>query len=349
VPDGAALRVGIDAQLARGSATGIGEYLAGLIPALRGAGVEAVALDSARLDPWRFDRRVLWDQVLLPIRAAAARIDLVHCAAGTMPLLRTVPAVATVHDVAWLHVQQHARPYARAYFGSFQLARYRSAARIMVDSSFSRAQLLELGGFDAGKVSVVYPGVAADVAAIERLPDAEPFALAVGTVEKRKNLEVVIEALAGVPGLRLVVVGPATPYQELCVRLAAERGVAERIEFRGYVSRGELRDLYARATVVVVPSRYEGFGYAVAQARCAGVPFVAANSSSLPEVADDAGPVVSPDDAEAWAAALGGLLEGRAAAEARASGDRSAAILRFAWSTAAARVAAVYEAALAEP
>jgi glycosyltransferase involved in cell wall biosynthesis len=265
-----------------------------------------------------------------------------------MPLVRTAPTAATVHDVAWLRVQQHARPYARAYFGSFQLARYRGARRIMVDSSFSREQLLELGGFEARKVSVVYPGVAADVAAIVRLPDAEPFALAVGTVEKRKNLEVVIEALAGVSGLRLVVVGPATPYQNHCLRLASERGVAERIEFRGYVTRSELRDLYARAAVVVVPSRYEGFGYAVAQARCAGVPFLAANSSSLPEVAEGAGPLLSPDDAEAWGAGLRELLEDRSAAEARASSDRSAAIVRFAWTTAAARVAEVYKAALAE-
>lgn len=319
-----------------------------MIPALRARGVDAVALDSARLDPWRFDRRVLWDQVLLPIRAGTARVDLLHCAAGTMPLVRTLPAVATVHDVAWLRVQQHARVYARAYFGAFALARYRGARRIMVDSSFSRAQLLELGGFDAHRISVVYPGVAADVAAIVRLPDAEPFALAVGTVEKRKNLEVCIDALARVPGLRLIAVGPATPYQERCLRIAAERGVAGRIEFRGYVSRGELRDLYARATVVVVPSRYEGFGYAVAQARCAGVPFLAANSSSLPEVAEDAGPLLPSDDAETWSSALRELLDDRAAAEARASRGRSAAIVRFAWNAAAARVAAAYEAALDE-
>jgi glycosyltransferase involved in cell wall biosynthesis len=257
-----------------------------------------------------------------------------------------MPAVATVHDVAWLRVQQHARAYARAYFGAFQLARYRRARRIMVDSVFSRAQLLELGGFDAHKVEVVYPGVSADVAAIVRLPDAEPFALAVGTVERRKNLEVVIEALPALAGLRLIVAGPPTPYQDDCLRIARERGVAERVEFRGYVSRGELFSLYSRAAVVVVPSRYEGFGYAVAQARCAGVPFLAASASSLPEVADGAGRLVALDDVDAWAAALGELLADRPAVEARASSDRPAAITRFAWSTAAARVAAAYAAAL---
>ena len=67
------MRVAIDAQLARGSATGIGEYLAGLIPALRArADLEVVPLDTRAFDPWRFDRRVLWDQVLLPLAARRA-------------------------------------------------------------------------------------------------------------------------------------------------------------------------------------------------------------------------------------------------------------------------------------
>jgi glycosyltransferase involved in cell wall biosynthesis len=340
------LRVGIDAQLARGNATGIGEYLAGLIPALRRLGVEVVALETARLDPWRFDRRVAWDQVLLPIAAARARADLLHCAAGTMPLVATLPAIATVHDVAWLRVQQHARAYARVYFGAFALSRYRRARRIMVDSAFSRDQLLEHGGFDPLRIDVVYPGVSGDVAAIVRVPDAVPFALSVGTVEKRKNLEVVIEALRDVAELRLIVAGPATPYQDRCLRIARERGVAERVEFRGYVSRDELLGLYARAAVVVVPSHYEGFGYAVAHARCAGVPFLAAKTSSLPEVADDTGTLLPPDDAGAWAAGLRDLMRERTAAQAQATSDRPAAIVRFAWTTAAAQVAAVYRLAL---
>ena len=340
------MKVGIDAQLARGTATGIGEYVCGLIAALReNTALEIVPLQSARFDPWRFDRRVLWDQVLLPLAAARAGVDLLHCASGTLPRRAGVPIVATVHDVAFLRVQGHVRPYARAYFGGFALARYRAARRIVVDSAFSRDELLGCGGIDPARVEVVYPGVAADLAAIERAPDDAPFALAVGTVEPRKNLATAIAALRAVPGLRLISTGPFTPYREECLRVAAAAGVLERVEFRGYVARGELLDLYARATCALVPSRYEGFGYAAAQALCAGVPLLCANSSSLPEVAG-ASANLPPDDVEAWSGALHALLAGRERAEAAAAVLRPAAVERFAWRTAARTIAAVYAQAL---
>ncbi len=320
----------------------------GLELALRSSGVDVVALEAPSVDPWRFDRRVLWDQVLLPLAAARARVDVVHCASGTMPLLCAQPIVATVHDVAWLRAQAHARPYARAYFGAFALGRYRSARRILVDSIFSRAELLEIGRLDPARVEVVYPGVAADVAAVVRRPERErPFALAVGTVERRKNLEVTIRALAELPALRLVSVGPATPYLAECAALANDLGVASRVEFRGYVARSEILDLYARATLAVVPSRYEGFGYGAAQALCAGVPLVAARASSLPEVVGDSAPLVDPDDAPAWSAALGTVLAAPEAAESRAAGARSGAVARFGWDQAATAAAGAYAAAFA--
>jgi glycosyltransferase involved in cell wall biosynthesis len=307
--------------------------------------LDVVALQAPRLDPWRFDRRVLWDQVLLPLAAARAHVDALHCAAGTLPLVATAPIVATVHDVAWLRAQAHARFYARAYFGGFQLARYRRAARIIVDSQFSRDELLSLGGFDPARVAVVYPGVGRDLASLRRVPAAQPFALAVGTVERRKNLALVVRALANVPDLHLLSVGPPTPYRNECLTLARELGVAERVTLRGYVPREELLALYASATVVVAPSRYEGFGYSVAQARCAGVPFLAARSSSLPEVAEDAGDLLPVDDAAAWSDALRALVAARDVAEARAAADRAGAIARFDWDAAADEVSRTYRAA----
>ncbi len=321
--------------------------MAGLIPALAArSDLEVVALDAPALDPWRFDRRLVWDQIALPLAARRARVELLHCAAGTLPLVAPAPLVATVHDVAWLRVQRHTRPYARAYFGAFQLGRYRRAPRIAVDSNFSRNELLSLGGFAPERVAVVYPGVSADVAAVERMPDPNPFALSVGTIEPRKNLALVIRALPGLPELRLIAVGPATRYRNECLRLARELGVEGRIEFRGYVARAEMLDLYSRATVVVAPSRYEGFGYAVAQARCAGAPFLAANSSSLPEVAGEDVELLPVDDAGAWREALRVAVREREDAEARARAGRAAAIARFGWPAAAAAIVEMYRSAL---
>lgn len=338
------MRVGIDAQLAVGTATGIGEYVRGLSTALREAGADIVELSEPKLDPWRFDRRVMWDQVFLPQRARAAHVDLLHCASGTVPLGISMPVVVTVHDVAWLRVQEHTRPYARYYFGAFSIERYKRAAAIAVDSHFSRNELLAvMPQLDPAIVSVVYPGVASDFTTIERRGGDGRTILIVGTVERRKNLELLIETLPGLPDARLVSVGPPTPYQDDCAVRAAELNVRDRVEFRGYVERAELLSLYATAAVVAMPSRYEGFGYGAAQALCAGTPLVVSDQASLPEIVGDAAPVVSVNDVEAWADALRSALAGRA--DQRAHDVRANAIVRFGWSKSAADMIRVYEGA----
>lgn len=337
--------VALDAQLRLGTATGIGEYVRGLIGGLRAVGADVRELNEPKLDPWRFDRRAIWDQIVLPQRARAAGADVLHCASGTMPLALPLPTVVTVHDVAWLKVQEHARAYARWYFGAFSIARYRRARRIVLDSDFSRRELASaVRGLDESRIDVVYPGVADDFVANERAGGDGVTILAVGTVERRKNLEVLVRALPGMPAARLVSVGPRTAYADRCEALARELGVAERVELRGYVSRAELLNLYATCAAAAVPSRYEGFGYGAAQALCAGTPLICANTSSLPEVVGDDAPLLDPDDVSAWTDALRRGLAGSFDAHARSARGRCAE--RFAWKTAAQRMLTTYEAAL---
>ena len=338
------MKVAIDAQLTVGTATGIGEYAAGLTGALRAQGVDVVALREPRLDPWRFDRRLVWDQLILPLRAARSGAQLLHCAAGTMPVRSRLPIVVTVHDVAWLKVQAHARPYARYYFGVYALRRYARARRIVVDSQFSRGELLDVLNVPAERVDVVYPGVAAEFCALQRRSGGSKTILVPGTVERRKNLEVLVRSLPGLPGARLVSVGPPTPYLATCRDLAVSLRVGDRVEFRGYVSRSELLDLYATSAVVAVPSRYEGFGYAAAQALCAGIPAVVSDRSSLPEVVGSDAAIVPVDDVAAWRDALRDVLE-RGDSE-RVGRARQAASVRFAWSSSATAMRAVYERSL---
>lgn len=337
------MTVALDAQLTVGSATGIGEYVRGLLPALREAGVKVVELREPRLDPWRFDRRVLWDQVMLPRRARLSGASVLHCASGTVPLLNRLPVIVTVHDVAWFRVQAHARPYARAYFGTFSIARYRKSAAIVTDSVFSQREVLDLvGGIDPGCVHVVAPGVARDVGAVLRRRADHGAILVAGTVEPRKNLAYVLRLLPKLPTARVISVGPPTPYVDECRALARDLGVLERVEFAGYVSREKLLELYATSAVAAVPSLYEGFGYAVAQALCAGLPCVASDRASLPEVAGTDARVISLEDDAAWLAALERALAGEEEAHAHAARERS--IERFAWSTAARKMAEVYAA-----
>ena len=92
-----------------------------------------------------------------------------------------------------------------------------------------------------------------------------------------------------------------------------------------------------------MPSRYEGFGYALGEALCAGLPVVAARSSSLVEVAGEDAPLIDPDDNDGWGDAVREIIDDRDAAEERAAGVRPRAIARFSWRLAAAACVAIYE------
>jgi glycosyltransferase involved in cell wall biosynthesis len=335
------LTVALDAQLAVGTATGIGVYQRDLAEALRADNVDVRALSAPWLNPWRFDRRVFWDQVLLPLYAARSGASLLHATAGTMPLIRTLPTIVTVHDLAWHRVQSHTRAYARAYFGKLQARAYAHAAAIICDSNFSANEYRELIDLSA-MVDVVYPGVDARFAKIERFPDPSPFALVVGTVEARKNLLVLVEALPSLPELRIIAVGPPTPYADIVRARATELNVADRVDLRGYIEREQLDRLYACATCALIPSRYEGFGYALAEAMCAGLPALAARSSSLIEVAADDVSLIEPDDITAWVDAISALLADGEAAQQRANDVRQRAVQRFSWATAASQIQAIY-------
>jgi glycosyltransferase involved in cell wall biosynthesis len=340
------MRVAVDAQQVVGTATGMGEYVRGLIDALRADGLDVIELNDPKLDPWRFDRRVVWDQVRLPQLVRAAKAELLHCASGTVPLGLAIPYVVTVHDVAWLRVQSHTRPYARYYFGRFSMDRYRRASAIAVDSAFSRMELLSvMPELNPAIVRVVYPGVARDYGLIERHTGDGTTILAIGTVERRKNLELLIETLPALAEARLISVGPYTTYQDECEALADRLHVRDRVEFRGYIPREDLLELCAHAAVIAVPSRYEGFGYAAAQGLCAGVPVIVSDQSSLPEIVGEDARIVPVDDTRAWIDALDAALRGED--DARAASGRAAAIERFAWRQSAHAMRSTYELALA--
>jgi glycosyltransferase involved in cell wall biosynthesis len=179
------------------------------------------------------------------------------------------------------------------------------------------------------------PGEAALRTGRLRLP--ETYVLAVGTLEPRKGLDLLVKAMARrhAPDLPLVVVGPRGWGHVDLVELAAEHGFPPaRLHVPGRIDDIDLSAVLRRAAVLAMPSRAEGFGLPVLEAMAVGTPVVHTDVPALVEVAGGTGLVVPRGDADALASALREVVDAPAAAAERAAQGRMRASA-FTWEHAA--------------
>jgi glycosyltransferase involved in cell wall biosynthesis len=218
----------------------------------------------------------------------------------------------------------------------------------IIASSTSTAQALEAEFPVArGKVRVVLPGVTLpvpsdDKASLTSLGIIRPYVLFVGTLEPRKNLARLLDAYAKLPQAirtanQLVVAGGKGWGGVDISQMLLDRNLAPYVITPGYVSDAQLSCLYAHARFLALPALYEGFGLPLVEAMAQGVPVLTSNSSSLPEVAGDAGVLVDPLDVDAISAGILRLLTDDVYHQALAARARPNAA-RFSWSKAAREV-----------
>lgn len=185
-------------------------------------------------------------------------------------------------------------------------------------------------------------------ATLEREPST---LLCVGrTSDPNKGIRVLIEALAKLPApTRLVLIDEDHPLHE-ARRLAERLGIGDRLQIVGRVETDELVRLYRSATIVVVPSLYEGFGLPAAEAMACGTPVVASAAGALPEVlrTGGGGVLVPKGDAEALARAIASLLAQPEARRRLGATGRSGIVGAYSWDRIAARTADVYREVLGE-
>jgi glycosyltransferase involved in cell wall biosynthesis len=340
------LRVALETQYAQGTATGLGTYARKLAAALRDrSDIDVIELAVPGLDVWRFDRRVWWDQMRAPALARRAKADVTHFVGGTLSVFPPHPCVLTVHDLAWLAGAVQGRLYSRLYFASVQRMLARRADRLVADTHTARVEIAQRLGLRPDAIAVAGAGVDDEWFAIERVPAEAAYILAVGTVEKRKDLETAVRAVARLPDGRLISAGAHTGYAEVARKLAAQLGIAHRVELRGYVAEDALRSLYARAAAFIFPSRYEGFGLPPLQALAARVPVVAADIPVLREVLGDCAFFAPAGDDEMFAEQVNAALHD--AGSVRAMVERGQMRARtFTWRSVAQRLVDLYRSLL---
>lgn len=278
------MRIGIDAR--KIADFGIGTYIRGLLRGLAElggddqyvafapedapipAGVEHVVVDAPHYSV---------RELLIVGRAAdRARLDVFHAPHYVVPMTR-VPLVVTIHDLIHLH-QPMGNRLAPLYARVMLQRAVKLAKRVLTVTNAVKAQLeAELGARD---VIVTPNGVDQPLRGTPRNTEEpeELFFLCVGNDKPHKNIGAAVDAIARVPGARLVLVGGS--FDRFRTR--------ERVEVRGFVDERELDSLYRRALALVVPSLEEGFGLPALEAMARGAAVITSRDAALVEVTSDA-------------------------------------------------------------
>ena len=271
------------------------------------------------------------------------------------------PMVITAHDLSWLrYPETQPADRVRAMIKRFPQALAR-CAHVITDAESVRREIIDTYAVAPERITAV-PLAAravfrpADEAACAGVIGRHDLAwrhyfLCVGTLEPRKNLQLAVEAYAGLPAtLRnrfpLVIVGMKGWLTSELDKLLAPLAASGHVRTIGYVDDDTLARLVAAARLLVYPSLYEGFGLPPLEAMASGTPVITSNVSSLPEVVGDAGIQVGPHDADALREAMGKLAEDDGAWEALRSAGLARAS-RFSWARCARETLAIYRQVLA--
>jgi len=288
--------------------------------------------------------RLRWQYHALPRLLRKLGATVYHDTKNALPFRLHQPAVVTVHDLAYHTVPGSFGLASRTFLRWATRNAVARAAVVIVPSQATATDLRRIHPRSAGRVHVVPHGIeparpcpAAELAAVRaRLQLPEHYVLHLGTVQARKNVDLVVDGVRrlrqrGRPH-RAVLIGRRGWLADAAIASMQADDTALWIE---HVDQADLPAVHAGAAAFVSPSAYEGFGFAVADALAAGVPTVISAISSLPELCGDAALQLPRLDAAAVADALDRILGDPAlAATLRRRGPERAAA--FPWSAAAA-------------
>lgn len=284
--------------------------------ALPGERVRSVLREFAFLGQKRFMIRPLWMELFFPGLLRSEGVDVLYSTVPGGMMHCPVPHVVTVHDLTPIvYPEDHPRSVRWNYCKRLPKILARSAA-VIADSEHTKLDIVSHYGLDPNHIKVISLGY--DAANFRPVNDDSTLAryglsrgeylVAVGSANRRKNLETLIAAFSRVNDRiphQLVLAGPISPSQEQSLRdIAKQHRTEDRLIFTGYIPDADLPVIYNGAAMFAYISLYEGFGLPVLEAMACGVPVIASNTTSIPEVAGNAAFLVEPLDCAAVADAI---------------------------------------------
>lgn len=336
------MRIGIDARPLRDGRVGIGNYVHGLVQRLPGAAPshDYFLYSNREIDPsltqppfqrivesaWGVIPGTVWLWSRGGNLARADRLDIYWSATPVLPrwMPPNVIKAVTVHDLMWRLLPETMSRHGLMFQRLFSEGAIRRSDLVIVNSRSTGEDVVGILGVDPRKIRLVYPGISdafvprdASTAAkyiARKYGVPTSYMAAVGTVEPRKNLSLLANALkilkdSGRSNCPLLVAGASGWKSSALFRNIREAGLSEKeIRFLGYIAQEDLPHFYAGAQLFLFPSLYEGFGFPPLEAMACGTPVIASSAKSMPEVLGDAALLQSPHDAEGFAAAISRVL-----------------------------------------
>lgn len=364
------MRVGVDARLMYYQPAGISRYTWHLLQAIAQLDTDDEFITfqhrnhrTSLIQQPNFRRATLYapahhrlEQYILAVELLRFKLDLLHSTDFIPPLHATVKSIITVHDLAFLHYPHFLTRESAAYYGQIDKAITR-AAHIIVPSEHTKQDLVAQLGAPPEKVSVIYEAANPLFRPLPVAPALqemrtkyglpETFALFVGTIEPRKNINGLLQAFYhlrsryALKEVGLVIAGGRGWLYDEVMELVKTLNLEQNTFFLGRVPDEDLLKLYVAARCCVHPAYYEGFGLPPLEAMACGTPTIVSNVSSLPEVVGDAALLVDPRDVEEMAVAMHRILtDDDLHAELTEKGLQRARV--FSWEKAARRTLEVY-------
>lgn len=308
----------------------------------------------------------LWTQIALPIKlfTQKEKLQVFYSPSHYAPRFSPFPTVVSIMDL-WHH--RHPEQFDKKDL--YQLTRWekysvKKAEKIITISEFSKNEIIKFYKVNPEKISVAYPGhdkpkaLNSKSQIISKIKSKykikNNYLLYLGTLQPKKNVEGLIEAFklvisdqlsvnGGKKSVTLVIAGKKGWHYEKIFEKVRKLGLEDRVIFPGFISEEEKPYLIAGAEAFVFPSFYEGFGIPVLEAMSLGVPVVASNEASLPEVGGEAAIYCDPYSVEDIAKAMDRALSLNKDQrdEIIAKGKQQTAL--FSWKKCAQRVLATLE------
>jgi glycosyltransferase involved in cell wall biosynthesis len=308
------------------------------------------------------------EQILFPLYLRSLGADLVHIPINRVPVLMPRPYVVTIHDMSSLVFDYGSETRDRLHLWRFRRGLMR-ASRVIAVSGATRRDVLNLMNLPPEHVLKIYNAIDPGFLALEtdarkrqevldRYQIHYPYILYAGSVNPRKNVARIVEAMALLrqdlgshpkyKDLRLVIIGDQISKYPALRRAVHQSRVSDLVRFLGFVKREELKVFYQGAEAFVFPSLYEGFGLPPLEAMALGTPVVASGVSALPEVVGDAAMIVKPENVFDIARGVREvLLDESLRADLIAKGHEQ--VKRFSWYDTARQVLDMYRDVLGHP